>query len=91
MNGIEVLISKALIDSDISHDELFFINNLLKEFHDMKDEIKNSCDKQKLNKLYIKKISSYCLKCIKKYKKLKSKRLKDWERRNNAFMKMCSM
>ena len=55
MNGIEVLISKALIDSDISNDELFFINNLLKEFHDMKDEIKNSRDKQKLNKLYVKK------------------------------------
>ena len=34
----------------------------------MKDEIKNYRDKQKLNKLYIKQISSYCLKCRKKYK-----------------------
>ena len=32
LNGIEVLISKALIDSNISHDEFALINNVLKEF-----------------------------------------------------------
>ena len=32
----KVLISKALIDSNISHDEFVFINNVLKEFYDMK-------------------------------------------------------
>ena len=42
LNSIEVLISKALIDSNISHDEFVLINNVLKEFHDMKEEIKNS-------------------------------------------------
>ena len=36
LNGIEVLISKALIDSNISHDEFVLINNVLKEFYDMK-------------------------------------------------------
>ena len=41
LNGIEVLIAKALIDSIISHYEFVWINNLLKEFHDMKEEIKN--------------------------------------------------
>ena len=30
LNSIEVLISKALIDSVISHDELVLINNMLK-------------------------------------------------------------
>ena len=35
LNSIEVLISKALIDSFISH------NNLLKEYYAMKEEIKN--------------------------------------------------
>ena len=45
LNRIEVLISKALIDSNIGHDELVLINNALKEFHDMKEEIKNSNDK----------------------------------------------
>ena len=30
LNSIEVLISKALIDSVISHDEFVFINNVLK-------------------------------------------------------------
>ena len=45
LNGIEVLISKALIDSNISHDEFILINNVLKGFYDMKEEIKNSNDK----------------------------------------------
>ena len=31
LNGLEVLISKALIDSNISHDEFVLLNNLLKE------------------------------------------------------------
>ena len=30
LNSIEVLIYKVLIDSNISHDELVFINNVLK-------------------------------------------------------------
>ena len=42
LNSIEVLISKALIDSNISHDEFILINNELKEFYDTKEEIKNS-------------------------------------------------
>ena len=42
LNSIEVLISKALIDSNISHDEFVLINNVLKEFYDMEEEIKNS-------------------------------------------------
>ena len=42
LNDIEVLISKVLIDSNISYDEFVLINNVLKEFHDMKEEIKNS-------------------------------------------------
>ena len=41
LNGIEVLISKALIDSNISYDDFFIINNVLKEYDDMKEEIKN--------------------------------------------------
>ena len=41
LNSIEVLISKALIYSLISHDEFILINNLLKEYNEMKEEIKN--------------------------------------------------
>ena len=32
LDSIEVLISKALIDSNISHDEFVLINDMLKEF-----------------------------------------------------------
>ena len=45
LNNIEVLISKFLIDSNIIHEEFVWTNNLLKEFDDMKEEIKNSNDK----------------------------------------------
>ena len=38
----EVLISKALIDSNVSHDGFVLTNNVLKEFYDTKEEIKNS-------------------------------------------------
>ena len=51
LNGRELLISEALIDLDITHDEIVLINNVLTEFHDMKEEIKNSND---TFKLYIK-------------------------------------
>ena len=37
LNSIDVLVSKALIESNISHDKLALINNLLKEFYDMKE------------------------------------------------------
>ena len=45
LSSIEVLISKALIDSNISRDEFVLINNVLKEFYDMEEEIKNSNSK----------------------------------------------
>ena len=41
LNSIEVLIAKALIDSNISHDELVLVNNALKEFYDMKEKVEN--------------------------------------------------
>ena len=41
LNTIEVLISKALIDSYISHDEFVSANNVLRENYEMNKEIKN--------------------------------------------------
>ena len=41
LNSMEVLVSNALIDSIISHDEFVLINNILKEYIEMKQEIKN--------------------------------------------------
>ena len=40
LNSIEVLISKALFDWNITHDKFVSIN-VLKECNDMKEEIKN--------------------------------------------------
>ena len=40
LNAIEVLISKALIDSYISHDEFVLVNNMLREYNETKSEIR---------------------------------------------------
>ena len=41
LNTTEVLISKSLIDSYISHDEFVSVKNVVREFNDMKKEMKN--------------------------------------------------
>ena len=41
LNSIDVLISKALIDSVITHDEFILINNVQQGYGKMKEEIKN--------------------------------------------------
>ena len=46
LNSIDFSISKAIIDLNISHDEFVLANNVLKEFDNTKDEIKNSNDKE---------------------------------------------
>ena len=43
--SIEVLISKVLIESNISFDKFILTDNVLKEFRDMKEKIKNSNNK----------------------------------------------
>ena len=42
LNTAEVLIFKALIDSNISNDEFSLINIVLKEYDNIKKETKNS-------------------------------------------------
>ena len=41
LNKIEVSISRALIDSNISHDEFVSVNDVLREYGGMKEAIKN--------------------------------------------------
>ena len=41
LNSTEVLISKVSIVSVISHDEFVLINNVLKEYNEMKEDVKN--------------------------------------------------
>ena len=41
LNSTELVISKALINWNISHDEFVSMNNVLKEYDDMKEEIRN--------------------------------------------------
>ena len=71
LNSIEVLISKALIDSIISHGEFVLKNNVLKEYNEMKEEIKNSNNKYVwCNKRNIDIRKSFLKLIIKDYKKL---------------------
>ena len=46
LNTIEILISKALINSYISHHELISVNNVLREYNETKEEIKNYVEKK---------------------------------------------
>ena len=62
-NAIEILISKSLIDAFISHDEFVSVDNVLREYNEMKKEEKSwnfwgIC--------YIKTLETYCVSC-KKY------------------------
>ena len=41
LNIIEVLISKVLSNSYLNHVELVLVNNVLREYNEMKKEIKN--------------------------------------------------
>ena len=41
LNTIEVLTSKSLTDSYISHDEFVSVDNVLREYDEMKEKIKN--------------------------------------------------
>ena len=42
LNTLEALISKALTNSYINYEELVLVNNVLREYDGIKDEIKNS-------------------------------------------------
>ena len=42
LNTTEFLISKALIDSYIRQNEFVLVNNVLREYSEMKEEIKKS-------------------------------------------------
>ena len=45
LSGIGILISKALNDSNLSHNKICLINKVSKELDDFKKEMKNSNDK----------------------------------------------
>ena len=58
LNTIKVLISKVVIDSYISHDEFGLVNNVLREFYEMKEKIKHP----EISMEY-KKMETYCVSC----------------------------
>ena len=62
LNVIKVLISKTLADSVISYDEFVLINNILKEYNKIKEEMKK---KKRCNQVYsiYKTMLLYCLNC----------------------------
>ena len=53
LNSIEGSLSKTVIDSNISHDEFVLINNVQKEYDDMKEEIKNLKNLISLSKILV--------------------------------------
>ena len=60
LNSIEFLVSKALIDLYISHDELVSANNVLREYN----EVKEQQQQKKFCIIYhIKAMETYCFSC----------------------------
>ena len=49
LDSTEVLSSKVLVDSNISHDQFILIHNLLRKFVIQWETIENSSDKKSLN------------------------------------------
>ena len=45
LNIIEVVISKALMNANVSHGEFVYLNDVLKEYNDKKGSIKNPSKK----------------------------------------------
>ena len=62
LNTIEVLISKALTDSYINRDEIVSVNNVLRQYNEMKKEIKN---RKNCCGIHHKKMETYCVSCKK--------------------------
>ena len=44
LNTIKILISKSIIDSYISHDEFISVDSVLREYNEIKQEIKTSLE-----------------------------------------------
>ena len=44
LNTIKILISKSIIDSYIRHDEFISVDSVLREYNEMKQEIKTSLE-----------------------------------------------
>ena len=53
LNSVEILISKTLVDSNIIHDEFVLMNNVSKEYNDMKEEIKSLITYSSLRKILV--------------------------------------
>ena len=80
-NSAKILIFKALIESYITHDELASVNNMLREYDDMKDTVKTSI--QLRPQRFIENLK---LKCRRKTKS-KIRRVKRQKKKTDSFIK----
>ena len=87
LNNMQVLISKALVDSYISNDEFVSINNVLREYNEMK-KIKNK--KKILKLLWNAPIETYCVSC-KKYTANRNLSLKKTKQNRLLLLSNCTV
>ena len=91
-NSKDVLISKALIDSSITHDEYPLINSKLKKYDDRKEKIKNLKSLTVNQRFYTvyKTLLSYILKC-RKNTESKGPKVKKTENGRIMFSSSCAI
>ena len=87
LNNIEVLICKALINSCISHDEFVSVNNVLLEYNEIKEEIKNS--ETSVEYAIQKKTKTYCVSC-KKYTTDENSSFRKTKRNRLTLLSICT-
>ena len=88
LKTIKVLISKALIDSYISHDEFIPVNDVFREYYEMKKRCKKSWIFCGIH--YIKVMETYCVSC-KKYTADKNSSVKKTKQNSLMLLSNCAV
>ena len=89
LNSIETLVSQALIDMEISHEEFITILKEKDKYEKMKDNLKNKNEKYEIMRLSSVKSKTFIFLCVCMYKMVVEIRKQTWEKRSIKTVKHC--
>ena len=88
LNTIEILISQALLNLYITHDEFVSVHNMLREYYQMKENIKNPKNFREMH--CIKVMAIYSVSC-KKYTANENSRVRKTKRNSLVLLSNCAI